>query len=108
MDGWMDWKSPGGGMYRTPYGANEIENVKQIIDDLQPGSSLFNIEHSNEGLITFPGGVPLITNGELIQHFHQYWSWVVPFKILKFLPILVHVGLMPNFQTLPNIDPGWS
>jgi uncharacterized protein GlcG (DUF336 family) len=23
----------------------------------QPGGSLFNIEHSNEGLITFPGGV---------------------------------------------------
>ena len=23
MDGWMDgWKSPGGGMYRAPYGAN--------------------------------------------------------------------------------------
>lgn len=27
----------------------------------QPGGSLFNIEHSNGGLITFPGGVP-ITN----------------------------------------------
>merc|ERR1712004_45790 len=27
----------------------------------QPGGSLFNIEHSNQGLITFPGGVPLIT-----------------------------------------------
>jgi uncharacterized protein GlcG (DUF336 family) len=25
----------------------------------QPGCSLFNIEHSNEGLITFPGGLPL-------------------------------------------------
>ena len=25
----------------------------------QPGSSLFNIEHSNGGLITFPGGVPI-------------------------------------------------
>ena len=25
----------------------------------QPGESLFNIEHSNGGLITFPGGVPL-------------------------------------------------
>lgn len=25
----------------------------------QPGGSLFNIEHSNGGLITFPGGVPL-------------------------------------------------
>jgi uncharacterized protein GlcG (DUF336 family) len=25
----------------------------------QPGESLFNIEHSNGGLITFPGGIPL-------------------------------------------------
>lgn len=25
----------------------------------QPGDSLFNIEHSNGGLITFPGGVPV-------------------------------------------------
>merc|ERR1711942_317028 len=25
----------------------------------QPGGPLFNIEHSNNGLITFPGGVPL-------------------------------------------------
>jgi uncharacterized protein GlcG (DUF336 family) len=29
----------------------------------QPGGPLYNIEHSNGGLITFPGGVP-ITNGE--------------------------------------------
>jgi uncharacterized protein GlcG (DUF336 family) len=27
----------------------------------QPGGSLFNIEHSNGGLITFPGGVPIKT-----------------------------------------------
>ena len=27
----------------------------------QPGKSLYNIEHSNGGLITFPGGVPLKT-----------------------------------------------
>jgi uncharacterized protein GlcG (DUF336 family) len=27
----------------------------------QPGGSLFNIEHSNGGLITFPGGIPLTT-----------------------------------------------
>ncbi|MFK8006413.1 MAG: heme-binding protein [Saprospiraceae bacterium] len=25
----------------------------------QPGGSLFNIEHSNGGLITFPGGMPI-------------------------------------------------
>lgn len=28
----------------------------------QPGGSLYNIEHSNGGLITFPGGIPI--NGE--------------------------------------------
>lgn len=27
----------------------------------QPGGSLYNIEHSNNGLITFPGGIPLVT-----------------------------------------------
>ena len=33
----------------------------------QPGGPLFNIEHSNGGLITFPGGVPLKNgNGEII------------------------------------------
>ncbi|HET6375148.1 MAG TPA: heme-binding protein [Methylocella sp.] len=26
----------------------------------QPGGPLFGIEHSNEGLITFPGGLPII------------------------------------------------
>lgn len=31
----------------------------------QPGGSLFNIEHSNDGLITFPGGV-LVMDGEEI------------------------------------------
>jgi len=31
-----------------------------IIGELsQPGGPLFNIEHSNNGLITFPGGVPI-------------------------------------------------
>lgn len=33
----------------------------------QPGGSLYNIEHSNDGLITFPGGIPLTgDNGEII------------------------------------------
>ena len=33
----------------------------------QPGQPLFNIEHSNNGLITFPGGVPIKNaNGEII------------------------------------------
>ena len=33
----------------------------------QPGGSLFNIEHSNGGLITFPGGIPIKNSaGEVI------------------------------------------
>jgi len=33
----------------------------------QPGGSLYNIEHSNDGLITFPGGIPIKNaNGEII------------------------------------------
>lgn len=39
-----------------------------IIGELsQPGQPLYNIEHSNNGLITFPGGVPIKnTAGEII------------------------------------------
>jgi uncharacterized protein GlcG (DUF336 family) len=32
----------------------------------QPGGALYNIEHSNGGLITFPGGIPLKAGGEVI------------------------------------------
>jgi uncharacterized protein GlcG (DUF336 family) len=32
----------------------------------QPGGSLFNIEHSNGGLITFPGGLPILSGGDVI------------------------------------------
>jgi len=33
----------------------------------QPGGALYNIEHSNNGLITFPGGIPLKNaEGEMI------------------------------------------
>ena len=33
----------------------------------QPGKPLFGIEHSNKGLITFPGGIPIKNNnGEVI------------------------------------------
>ncbi|ULC58166.1 heme-binding protein [Flaviramulus sp. BrNp1-15] len=33
----------------------------------QPGQALFNIEHSNGGLISFPGGLPIKnSNGEVI------------------------------------------
>jgi len=39
-----------------------------VIGELsQPGGPLYNIEHSNNGLITFPGGVPLKNgDGEII------------------------------------------
>lgn len=39
-----------------------------VIGELsQPGGSLYNIEHSNGGLITFPGGVPIKNaNGDVI------------------------------------------
>ena len=39
-----------------------------VIGELsQPGGSLFNIEHSNNGLISFPGGIPLKNaDGEII------------------------------------------
>lgn len=32
----------------------------------QPGGPLYNIEHSNDGLITFPGGLPLRDRGNEI------------------------------------------
>ncbi|OWP63078.1 glycolate utilization protein [Hymenobacter amundsenii] len=32
----------------------------------QPGGSLFGIEHSNGGLITFPGGIPLKHGDEIV------------------------------------------
>ncbi|MEE9361724.1 MAG: heme-binding protein [Cellulophaga sp.] len=33
----------------------------------QPGGSLYNIEHSNNGLITFPGGIPILnSSGKVI------------------------------------------
>jgi uncharacterized protein GlcG (DUF336 family) len=32
----------------------------------QPGGPLYNIEVSNTGLITFPGGIPLKLNGEVV------------------------------------------
>lgn len=37
-------------------------NTGEIGKLSQPGGPLFNIEHSNGGLITFPGGVPLKTS----------------------------------------------
>lgn len=42
-------------------------NTGQIGELSQPGRPLYGIEHSNDGLITFPGGVPVVNkNGVLI------------------------------------------
>lgn len=42
-------------------------NTEEIGKLSQPGGPLYNIEHSNSGLITFPGGMPLTNElGEII------------------------------------------
>ena len=42
-------------------------NTGEIGKLSQPGGPLYNIEHSNGGLITFPGGIPVKSeNGEVI------------------------------------------
>ena len=42
-------------------------NTGEIGKLSQPGGPLYNIEHSNGGLITFPGGIPIKNaNGEVI------------------------------------------
>ena len=42
-------------------------NTGSLGEASQPGGSLFNIEHSNHGLITFPGGIPIKNaDGEII------------------------------------------
>jgi uncharacterized protein GlcG (DUF336 family) len=33
----------------------------------QPGKPLFGIEHSNEGLITFPGGLPIVDKDGVME-----------------------------------------
>ena len=38
-------------------------NTGEIGKLSQPGSPLYNIEHSNGGLISFPGGIPLKNRG---------------------------------------------
>lgn len=42
-------------------------NTGAIGELSQPGGALYNIEHSNNGLITFPGGMPIKnTDGDVI------------------------------------------
>ncbi len=33
----------------------------------QPGKPLYGIEHSNEGLITFPGGLPIVDKDGVME-----------------------------------------
>ncbi len=41
-------------------------NTGEIGKLSQPGGPLYGIEHSNGGLISFPGGVPLKRGGEIV------------------------------------------
>jgi uncharacterized protein GlcG (DUF336 family) len=41
-------------------------NTGAIGELSQPGGPLYNIEHSNGGLITFPGGIPIRQEGRVI------------------------------------------
>ena len=41
-------------------------NTGQIGQLSQPGGPLFGIEHSNGGLISFPGGIPLLNKGGVV------------------------------------------
>ena len=43
-----------------------VEKAGEIGKLSQPGGPLYNIEHSNDGLISFPGGLPLVINGEVV------------------------------------------
>jgi len=57
-------------------------NTGQIGQLSQPGGPLYGIEHSNDGLITFPGGVPIVdkdgvligavgVSGSAVENDHQ-------------------------------------
>ncbi|WP_339866097.1 heme-binding protein [uncultured Algoriphagus sp.] len=41
-------------------------NTGMVGDLSQPGGPLYNIEHSNGGLITFPGGIPIKNSSGVI------------------------------------------
>jgi len=41
-------------------------NTGQIGELSQPGAPLYGIEHSNDGLITFPGGIPIVDSDGIL------------------------------------------
>ena len=42
-------------------------NTGQIGQLSQPGGPLYSIEHSNDGLITFPGGIPIVDKDGVLK-----------------------------------------
>jgi len=58
---------PSDGWTAHGWGASTFRSRRRIGSLSQPGGPLFNIEVSNGGLITFPGGIPLRDgNGEVV------------------------------------------
>lgn len=72
-------------------------NTDQIGQLSQPGGPLYGIEHSNQGLITFPGGVPIVdqdgvligaigVSGSSVENDHQVAKAAVDVIGLSDLP----------------------
>jgi len=65
----------------------------------QPGGPLYSIEHSNEGLITFPGGLPIVDDlgvlighhGEILNAFQYIASLMVGKETQQFIQLIVDV-----------------
>ena len=65
----------------------------------QPGGDLFNIEHSNSGLITFPGGIPLKgSDGVLFGGVGVSGSSVVNDKIVAEAALKAFIKLFAKTQ----------
>jgi len=73
-------------------------NTEDIGALSKPGGSLFNIEHSNNGLITFPGGIPLrSSSGQMIGGIGVSGSSVENDKI-----VAEAAGKITNIKTKPK------